>query len=242
MVIDKTDYGKTKIPISIEIFQLVRNILLSENINIQLRDILEIRRFLDIIDFESYTSIIENIPASDYLNLLDKLVNVTLENNAVSKTITIQTLMNESKDKEKFQVLFENKQEISNEDISYIKKFMADHVAASYIFSNAAEMTDMITKISSGDYDSVSEIVEMHKEMVFRNYKEINNIRVKASDEKLDSGLSLNELTNLASETIKKVSTPGFFINTGFRNLDNAMGGGLKRGTLTLFGEFGYIK
>lgn len=236
MVIDKTDYGKTKIPISIEIFQLVRNILLSENINIQLRDILEIRRFLDIIDFESYTSIIENIPASDYLNLLDKLVNVTLENNAVSKTITIQTLMNESKDKEKFQVLFENKQEISNEDISYIKKFMADHVAASYIFSNAAEMTDMITKISSGDYDSVSEIVEMHKEMVFRNYKEINNIRVKASDEKLDSGLSLNELTNLASETIKKVSTPGFFINTGFRNLDNAMGGGLKRGTLTLFG------
>lgn len=236
MKLEHNKIGKTKIPMSEEIFRLVRNILLSSNNNIHLRDIMEIDRFLSIIEFNRYTSIIENIPANEYLGLLETLSKTALSNNSTLKSITIQSLLNESKDKEKFQILYDNREEISNEDLAYVKTFMSSHVAAAFIFNFTDEVSDAITKINSGDYKNVEEVVDIYKKIIFDNYRVLNQVRVKAIDEKLDSGLDKTELTNLASETIKKVSTPGFFIDTGLVNLDRAMGGGLKRGALTLFG------
>lgn len=233
---EKANYGKTKIPMSEEIFRLLRNILLSSNNNIHLRDIIEINRFLSIIDFNRYTSVIENIPANEYLGLLQTLVETALSNNSTLKAITIQSLLNESKDREKFQILYDNREEISNEDLSYVKSFMSDHVSASYIFNFTDHIVEAVTKINSGDYKNIEEVVDIYKGIIFDNYRTLNQVRVKSIDEKLDSGLAISELTNLASETIKKVSTPGFFIDTGLANLDKAMGGGLKRGALTLFG------
>lgn len=230
-------YGKTKIPINVEIFQLMRDLLLSENSNITHKDLLEVKNFLSIIDFKRYTNTVENIVTSDYLKFLDKLVDASLKNSSLSRIILIQNLLNESKDKEKFQVLFQNKKEISNEDVFHLKKYMADHVASAFIFSGADELTDLLSKIQSGNYSSVDEITKDYKDFVTNSYKEINEIRVKEDDERLDTPLSnMDLLINLANETIKDISTPGFWINTGFKNLDDAMGGGLKRGALTLFG------
>lgn len=233
---DTNYYGKTKIPITSEIFQLVRDLLLSDNRNIQLKDVIEIKRFFSIIDFEKYTNFVEDIPASDYLAFLNDLVDASLENNSISRLIVIQNLLNESKDKEKFKVIYDNRKEISNEDINHLKKFMSDHVTASYIFNGSDELTDLVTKIKSGNYESVTDVVEEYKRFITKTYRDITAIKIKENDERLNSGLSNDSLLNLVSETIKEISTPGFYINTGFKNLDFAMGGGLKRGALTLFG------
>lgn len=227
---------KTKIPISSEIIQLTRDMLLSDNNNITLKDISEVKRFLDIIDFSKYTNTIEDINASDYLNLLLKLTNKSLENNTISKTITIQSMLNESKYKELFKIIYENKNEVSNEDIAYIKKFMSEQVSAAYIFINNEKMIELSTKISSGDYENVSEVVNLYRDFISGSHKELTQFKVKEDDERLDSTLDLSSLSVLASEVVKELSTSGYYLNTGLENLDNAMGGGLKRGTLTLFG------
>lgn len=228
--------AKTKIPISSEIIQLTRDLLLSENTNITLKDISEVKRFLDIIDFSKYTNTIENINASDYLNLLLKLTNNSLENNTISKTITIQSMLNESKYKDLFKIIYENRSEVSNEDIAYIKKFMSEQVSAAYIFFNNEKMIELSTKISSGDYENVSEVVNSYRDFINGTHKELSQFKVKEDDERLDSSLDLSSLSVLASEVVKELSTTGYYLNTGLENLDNAMGGGLKRGTLTLFG------
>lgn len=233
---DYSKYGKTIIPVKPEIFQLVRDILLSNNSNIQYKDILEIKRFLSIIDFKKYMMILEDLPAPEYLNLLDQLTDACLSNSSVTKLITIQQLLNESKDKEKFQILYNNKNEISNEDLLQVKTFLNTHVMASYIFQNAETMYDLSTKITGGEYSNIDEIVTEHNNMVMGAYREINNIRTKGVDERLDFDLSEGSITNIATETIKEIETPGFLLSTGFNNLDNALGGGLKRGALTLFG------
>lgn len=230
------EYGKTKIPITAEIFQMVRDLLLSDNNNVHLKDVIEIKRFFSIIDFEQYKNVIENIPASDYLKFLDLLVDASMDNNSISRKILIQNLLNESKEKEKFKIIYENRKEISNEDLFHLKKFMSDHVGAAYIFNGVDKLADIVTKIKSGDYLSVDEITDLYKSFITDSYRDINKFKVKEADERLDSGLDIDSLTNLASETIKEISTPGFYLNTGFLNLDNAMGGGLKRGALTLFG------
>lgn len=230
------DYGKTKIPITSEIFQLIRDLLLSDNNNIHLKDILDIRSFFSIIDFEKYTNAIENIPAKDYLTFLNELVEASLENNSISRLIVIQNLLNESKDKEKFKIIYDNRKEISNEDILHLKKFMSEHVSASYIFSGADKLSDLITKIKSGTYENISEVVDEYKNFITTTYRDLASVKIKEKDEKLDSGLDTDSLMSLVTETIKEISTPGFYLNTGFANLDKAMGGGLKRGALTLFG------
>lgn len=230
------DYGKTKIPITSEIFQLIRDLLLSDNNNIHLKDVLDIRSFFSIIDFEKYTNAIENIPAKDYLTFLNELVEASLENNSISRLIVIQNLLNESKDKEKFKIIYDNRKEISNEDILHLKKFMSEHVSASYIFSGADKLSDLITKIKSGTYENISEVVDEYKNFITTTYRDLASVKIKEKDEKLDSGLDTDSLMSLVTETIKEISTPGFYLNTGFANLDKAMGGGLKRGALTLFG------
>lgn len=235
-VTEENSYGKTKIPITSEIFQLIRDMLLSDNINIHLRDVLDIKNFFSIIDFSKYTNSIENIPAKDYLTFLSELVEASIENNSISRLIVIQNLLNESKDKEKFKIIYDNKKEISNEDIIHLKKFMSEHVSASYIFNGADVLTDLITKIKSGTYDNISEVVEEYRNFITTTYRDLASVKIKEKDEKLDSGLDNESLLSLVSETIKEISTPGFYLNTGFANLDKAMGGGLKRGALTLFG------
>lgn len=230
------DYGKTKIPITSEIFQLIRDLLLSDNNNIHLRDVLDIRRFFSIIDFDKYTNAIENIPAKDYLTFLNELVEASLDNNTISRLIVIQNLLNESKDREKFKTIYDNRKEISNEDILHLKKFMSEHVSASYIFSGADKLSDLITKIKSGTYENISEVVDEYKNFITTTYRDLASVKIKEKDEKLDSGLDTDSLMSLVTETIKEISTPGFYLNTGFANLDKAMGGGLKRGALTLFG------
>lgn len=228
--------GKTRIPVTSEVFQIIRNVLLSENNNISLKDVFEVNRFLSILDFDKYSGSIEDVPIKDYLTLLLDISENCINNNMASKVIFIQTLLNESKYKEKFKIMYENREEISNEDLNYIKRFMTEHVSAAYIFDGSENLKELITMIGSGDYNSVEEAVEKYKNFIFDSYKELNNLRIKESDEKLDSSLNIDSLTNLAAETIKEVSTPGYLLNTGLKNLDNAMGGGLKRGTLTLFG------
>lgn len=227
---------KTKIPITNEIFQLIRNMLLSENSNIQMKDILEVKRFFDVLDFDRYVANIEGIKASDFLSLLEKIIEVSLRHNSTQKKLIIQELLNESKDKDKFEVIYTHKEEISNDDLIYLKEFMSSHVSAAYIFHTSDQMKDFITDLQAGNYDSIHEFVDKFRDLTSTNYQVLHELKTKTTEEKLDTDFNLDSLTNLAVETVKEVSTPGYYLNTGLMNLDNAMGGGLKRGALTLFG------
>lgn len=228
--------SKTKIPISNDIFELVRDLLLSENQNITYKDITEVKKFIDILDKDKYNGVVENIPTSKYIEFLSAVTDAMIYSNNVGKVLEIQKLINECKDKEYFKDIYDNRKEISNEDIRSLKIFMAEHVSAAYIFKSADLMTDFITMIKSGDYNDVSEVVNSYREFITENFRYLNKVKTNEYDDKFNSGLDKTSLTNLVSETIKQVTTPGYFLNTGFANLDNAMGGGLKRGALTLFG------
>lgn len=220
-----------KFDLNLQILDLMLAYCYSSNESVTMKGLVSLKNLIDKVDFQRY---------SDYeLSFRLELLKYSLEAIVVEGLSEIEltrqhVYTNMNGDIDNISILFDNIMsagELSDSDIEYINRFVADRLTNIHIYKEADELESCLMDLQSGA-KSIAAINAKFEKVVTTLFKGMRSAKA-ASENSSNMDFSLNDPMSLSfavDRTIKELNKPSNFMSTGLKEFNNLLGGGFQAG------------
>lgn len=235
MVIQKAGYKKSNdeqvsMKLDVNTYDLFCRYILQENRSIRIEHLIALRNLINSINPINY----ENDPELfKRVNFIKKGLEARIDNNLNDRDIVLSYINGGIS----FELDFidYDRLVLSKSEIDYITTFIFESLKWNFIYANADEMIDLLTKFKTSDFYNKQDIVPKIGSMVNmfqNNFREMNFIS-NATD--MMFSLEDGDFENCITETYNMVTNPSRRLQSGMQGLNEMIGGGFESGRVYMF-------
>jgi replicative DNA helicase len=204
-------------------------------------NLMNLKKFLDSIDIQNSFDEEEEFVTIQYFNLLKTIVDtrLKLEINDINELYDYVT---DNIDSEKIpentvQSIFEKyeTEDITTKKIRYWNQFIQDKLDYMSIYQDIGELEEIVEAFKYSEPKETSRIIPQAKILLADLNRKFNN-NIMNLESTSNSFNPLNEVSamNVITNSVDSILNPGNMISTGFRMLDDMMGGGMQESRVYL--------
>ena len=230
MVIQKTGYKKSNneqiaMKLDVNTYDLFCRYILQENRTIRIEHLVALRNLINSINPVNY----ENDPELlKRVNFIKKGLEARVDNNLNDRDIVLSYINGGIS----FELDFidYDRLVLSKNEIEYVTSFVFESLKWNFIYANADNMIDLLTRFKTSDFYNKQDIVPQIGAMINmfqNNFREMNFIS-NATD--MIFSLEDGDFENCITETYNMVTNPSRRLQTGMQGLNEMIGGGFESG------------
>jgi RecA/RadA recombinase len=235
VVIQKAGYKKSNneqisLKLDVNTYDLFCRYILQENRAIRIEHLVALRNLINSINPVNY----ENDPELfKRVNFIKKGLEARIDNNLNDRDIVLNYINGGIS----FELDFIDYDRLilSKTEIEYITTFIFESLKWNFIYANADNMIDLLTRFKTSDFYNKQDIVPQIGSMVNmfqNNFREMNFIS-NATD--MMFSLEDGDFENCITETYNMVTNPSRRLQSGMQGLNEMIGGGFESGRVYMF-------
>lgn len=227
---NNNNYSK-KISINLDIIalQLFCNYVVSDNKTIHKSNIINMNKLINNLDMSKYDNDSEKLAKIDFIK---KGLDARLNYNLTKKELILMHITGGIlSDDTNLDI-----EEISNDEIIWVNKLIADALSFGFIFSDVDKIEDICKRFKATDYTSKGNILNEFKNIISDIQNKFRHADANASSE-LYFSLEENTFDDCVRTVYDKITSPSNKLITGLTGFNELLGGGYEsKRTYAFFG------
>ena len=235
MVIQKAGYKKSNneqisLKLDVNTYDLFCRYILQENRSIRVEHLVALKNLINSINPVNY----ENDPELlKRVNFIKKGLEARIDNNLNDRDVILSYINGGIS----FELDFidYDRLVLSKAEIEYITTFIFESLKWNFIYANADNLVDLLTRFKTSDFYNKQDIVPQIGSMINlfqNNFREMNFIS-NATD--MMFSLEDGNFENCITETYNMVTNPSRRLQSGMQGLNEMIGGGFESGRVYMF-------
>ena len=219
------------VDIGVDLYSLdiLCKMVLSRNRLIRRTQLMNIAKFLDILDPKTY---INDVDKQERVNFIRKGIEARLGLNIddpymILKHIEGGIITDTVVDLDEYK-------DLNNDEANFMNNMIAETLHYATVFNSADKMIDICTRLKTGEYGSKGLIVEE-----FKNYiNDIqNDFRRSRNENHIEMMFSLRDgpFEDCVIETYNRAANPRKKLSTGMQGMNELLGGGFESGRIYIY-------
>jgi replicative DNA helicase len=191
---------------------------------------------MDYIDTSNLQGTENNVPIKYWIDFINLFLTEKVEKRISKKIFILEKILNENADKDMYRIIVDSIEELSNEDIYNIRKFINERLRFIYIYEDLENIEELLVKIQSNDIESLEEVANEYETVIKSHFSKIVKTKSNTLDIVNDLVLNAEGIRTLAEDQYNILNKKGYELSTGVKELDNFFNGGIRRGEYYLIG------
>ena len=225
---------KIKLDLSMNVLDIMINTFFCENNLINKKLFYKIRELIKMLDktpFESDRNMMARI------FLIEKLLEGYLDKHLVDPGTLSDYALGGQYDDIIWGIYDEinNTADLSNEEIYFIDEYISDRLQYAYIYEYSDKIDEMLLKLNSGDFNSLSSFNEEFEDVISALYNKMKQTKVMSAHTARDFTTEIDSIDIALSKTMSNIKSPSSIIKSGIKWFNRMLNGGFHAGRVYLF-------
>ena len=227
---------KIRVPIRLNVIQLFLEMLFSENKNIVFKDYLRLFELFDKMELQYIVGSLNNISINYYIEMIEFFLHEKIVKKNANNKFIISKMLDEHSNRSVFTEIFNVLSEISNDDLTLVRNFIAERLRFIHLYGNLDELEDLLLSLRTNDFESLEDLSGKYDKVISEHFSVLTKTKTNQSDIMNDMVLNESGIETLAIDQIDNLNQVGYTLTTGIDELDKIFGGGITRSEAYLIG------